>query len=918
MIAAWHRRNRSGASRGFTLIELSIVMVVAGQLVVAGLGAYRQYAIRAKLDTNSERLKTVQQALTNYVKINKHLPCVADPALPAIDPNYGKATDCTTGVTGDVNRVNVPATGGLKFRMGAVPVRDLNLTNQYLANTDGYLYAYAVTETLTNTAGFAAGVGTIPVEDGNNHSLVTPANAAMYVLIDYGHNGFGAHTLEGKQPIPCTGPPSFEKQNCDNNPVPLISAPYSTAAGLNHFDDTVIFHTFIDQLDPPSCAPDEALTYTGTPPAYGCVKRDTPPTCAPPNVLTSTDGVTFTCTPSTSPPPTCGANQVLSYNGVGYSCVSQDAPPPTCTANYVLTGSGGVFTCTLRDAPPTCLAGQVLTSTAGVFSCVSNATTLPICPAGTVLTSTDGTSYTCVSMTSPPPACAANYVLTSDGTSFSCVPMPAALPVCSGTDVLTWNGTSFACVVQAGAAKNAIKGICKNIPGGGVEAWAPACDPNIGDPLCLPSPNGSVCSCQAGYTPIEYGNAPAKNAKTFACMQTGAIPPPVLPAAVECPSGMFMTGMVIWPGCPAATFLTQSGSSVYCGATLINSPAAPAAGTSVPVCVAQAATLVTDLNGLSDVLTDYPNNTILINGTTNTSQVGKWETAVGTNALWNIAATGDGNSAVGWEALSSNTTGANNVAFGRLALGSNTIGAWNTAVGDLALFNNLEGNNNTAVGHAALMNNTTIAGPISGNGNTAVGDNAGQTMTTGSNTTYIGYQADTSFDGGLQNSTGIGAQARPTLSNEVRFGNDPTTLGTSGNSVVTLIGGQVAWTAVSDRRLKKDILDSDLGLDFIERLRPVSYRLKAGNGRLDYGFIAQEVETALDGRITNMVVQANDKDKTYNLRASDLLAPLVKAVQQQKDLIEKQQAEIDQRQKRLDDLQKALDRLSPPRQGDRQ
>jgi hypothetical protein len=64
----------------------------------------------------------------------------------------------------------------------------------------------------------------------------------------------------------------------------------------------------------------------------------------------------------------------------------------------------------------------------------------------------------------------------------------------------------------------------------------------------------------------------------------------------------------------------------------------------------------------------------------------------------------------------------------------------------------------------------------------------------------------------------------------------------------------------------------------------------------------QEVEKSLDGRITNMVTQENDKMKTYRMRGNDLIVPLVKAVQQQQEIIEKQQ-------KQIDALEKTIQRL---------
>ena len=74
-------------------------------------------------------------------------------------------------------------------------------------------------------------------------------------------------------------------------------------------------------------------------------------------------------------------------------------------------------------------------------------------------------------------------------------------------------------------------------------------------------------------------------------------------------------------------------------------------------------------------------------------------TAEGENALFSLTTVnGDGmnNTAMGSEALSSNTIGSNNTAVGATSLYSNTDGGENTAIGRFALYTNSSGNSNTA------------------------------------------------------------------------------------------------------------------------------------------------------------------------------------------------------------------------------
>ena len=86
----------------------------------------------------------------------------------------------------------------------------------------------------------------------------------------------------------------------------------------------------------------------------------------------------------------------------------------------------------------------------------------------------------------------------------------------------------------------------------------------------------------------------------------------------------------------------------------------------------------------------------------------------------------------------------------------------------------------------------------------------------------------------------------------------------------------------SDRRLKTDITDTDLGLDFIARLRPVSYHWNSGTDHdLHYGLIAQEAEEAiLKSRHAadlksagSPIVDHDPVSDRYGVRYTELIAP---------------------------------------------
>jgi hypothetical protein len=159
--------------------------------------------------------------------------------------------------------------------------------------------------------------------------------------------------------------------------------------------------------------------------------------------------------------------------------------------------------------------------------------------------------------------------------------------------------------------------------------------------------------------------------------------------------------------------------------------------------------------------------------------IGSYNTASGRGALL-VNTAGHYNTASGYYALRYNTTANYNTAVGSYALNlqsySNGGVVWeshNTAVGYKALEKNepastSHGIYNTAIGSQALLSNTT------GYANTASGYFALSTNTAGTNNTAIGYYADVSSVA-LNNATAIGYNAKVNASNKVVIGSTSVT-----------------------------------------------------------------------------------------------------------------------------------------------
>jgi len=238
-------------------------------------------------------------------------------------------------------------------------------------------------------------------------------------------------------------------------------------------------------------------------------------------------------------------------------------------------------------------------------------------------------------------------------------------------------------------------------------------------------------------------------------------------------------------------------------------------------------------------------------------------------------------------ALTSNTDGDFNTAVGSLALSSNTEGFDNAAVGADALRENTTGELNTAVGSQALLDNTT------GSQNTALGEAALGSNTTGSGNTALGFGADVNlgpFGFPIDNATAIGARARVDASNKIRL----------GDTNVTVIEGQVSFTASSDANLKENFLAVD-GEEVLEKIR--EFNLQSWNFKghdpsqfRHYGPTAQEFYAAFGkddiGAIgTDTTINSGDMDgilmtaiQALEERTADLEALSAKNEEQQRQI----------------------------------
>ncbi|OUU66783.1 MAG: hypothetical protein CBC24_02560 [Candidatus Pelagibacter sp. TMED64] len=235
----------------------------------------------------------------------------------------------------------------------------------------------------------------------------------------------------------------------------------------------------------------------------------------------------------------------------------------------------------------------------------------------------------------------------------------------------------------------------------------------------------------------------------------------------------------------------------------------------------------------------------------------------------------DNNTAIGYGAMSGSASATNTVAIGVNAMGGVAGGDYNVAIGNYAYAeptSNNDASHNVFVGFAAgrymAVNGDTencfvgdeagTGNPLTGVRNTFLGTKAGYTVTDGNNNVCVGYATrPTNASGTYEIVMG---------QNIAGQGNSKATFGQTSSHVGLSFGSTTVFSS-SDRRIKKNIEISKVGLSFINDLKPVTFNYKE-KGELDsdfvhyeegskelvkgkkdkiyHGFIAQDVKEAMD------------------------------------------------------------------------
>ncbi len=249
----------SGLCTGFSLVELSIVIVILSIITMLGLEAATAFLGRNAYLTTEAQLRELDKRIDAFYNTYGYLPCPAKETTSPTSSDYGWPQDCT-----------VPPLSGMDVVAGSVPFRLLGLPASAAIDGFGNRVYYFVTLSLTSLSSFAVRPALIEMRSGQLAEPCTgtcsvlalpnvdPAlsTGAAYALLSTGADERGATSVEGVPVRDCakTGDIRIDAQNCymiapAGSLLPatipdtvLYDSRYNSGSqDVNYFDDAIVW-----------------------------------------------------------------------------------------------------------------------------------------------------------------------------------------------------------------------------------------------------------------------------------------------------------------------------------------------------------------------------------------------------------------------------------------------------------------------------------------------------------------------------------------------------------------------------------------------------------------------------------------------------------------------------------------------------
>lgn len=222
------RQKSPAFQRGFSLIELAIVMLVIGLLVGGLLAPLTAQIDQQNINETRKSLAEIREAIIGFAMVNGRLPC----------PALGSVATTTAGAGTEAATPCVTASGVLPW--ATLGLRETDAWGRRYTYQVRLEFADAVDAT-TQVSFTLASTGNITINQVIGGSTSALATAIPAIVISHGKNGYGAYTPSGGQVLPADGGDANEDANTDGaSPYVEAEIDFSPDTAAT-FDDIVVW-----------------------------------------------------------------------------------------------------------------------------------------------------------------------------------------------------------------------------------------------------------------------------------------------------------------------------------------------------------------------------------------------------------------------------------------------------------------------------------------------------------------------------------------------------------------------------------------------------------------------------------------------------------------------------------------------------
>lgn len=255
------------SKRGFSLIELSIVILIISILAAGAISVSGSFLVSAKNKQTKDKMEAIYKAIGNYVAKNYHLPCPAPLTDTKSDSGYGNksggAVATNTAVAcGDTGVYSSSDVSTISY--GMVPVNTLGLSDDMAQDGFGSRFSYVVVDKLASpnyndTSGGETSFGFSYYDESASDMIqivqATSGNTIeniAFAVISHGANKLGSYNSTSTTQNSTTGIGTEESYNVlsnivsntadyGQNPSYTGRVSFTSLDSDEDFDDTMIY-----------------------------------------------------------------------------------------------------------------------------------------------------------------------------------------------------------------------------------------------------------------------------------------------------------------------------------------------------------------------------------------------------------------------------------------------------------------------------------------------------------------------------------------------------------------------------------------------------------------------------------------------------------------------------------------------------